>query len=120
MDKNSAQFRKNIVFALVVGLSTLSIFSLGYFVANSFTFQRPPIVVERISTIAMGQADGNSYPNQNSAIIQGGQVVASANSDKYHFEWCLSAARIKEENKIFFESASLAEAAGLTLAGNCR
>ncbi len=47
------------------------------------------------------------------------RVVASKNSDKYHFTWCSGAKRIKEENKIWFNSAQEAESRGYTLAGNC-
>ena len=104
--------RKNLLFASGIALFVIAIFSLGYLTANLVVFQRPPIVVERIADSA--------YSTANKDTMQEGSVVASANSDKYHYLWCLSASRIKEENKIFFESASLAEAAGLTLAGNCK
>ena len=46
-------------------------------------------------------------------------VVASKNSNKYHFLWCPGAKQIKETNKIYFESEAKAIAAGYTLAGNC-
>ena len=104
--------RKNLLFVSGIVLFVIAIFSLGYLTANLVVFQRPPIVVERIADSA--------YSTANKDTMQEGSVVASANSDKYHYSWCLSASRIKEENKIFFESASLAEAAGLTLAGNCK
>ena len=47
------------------------------------------------------------------------RVVASKNSDKYHFTWCSGAKRIKEENKLWFNTEAEAIAQGLTLAGNC-
>lgn len=47
------------------------------------------------------------------------KVVASKNSDKYHFTWCSGAKRIKPENQIWFTSATEAEKAGYVLAGNC-
>ena len=47
------------------------------------------------------------------------RVVASKNSDKYHFTWCSRAKRIKEENKIWFENEAVAQAAGYVKAGNC-
>ncbi len=49
-----------------------------------------------------------------------GSVVASRNGSKYHFLYCAGAKQIKEENKISFNSAKDAEAAGYTLAGNCQ
>ena len=47
------------------------------------------------------------------------RVVASKNSDKYHYTWCSGAKRIKEENKVWFNSDKEAESRGYTLAGNC-
>ncbi|MBX4190443.1 hypothetical protein KW791_04090 [Candidatus Parcubacteria bacterium] len=49
------------------------------------------------------------------------RVVASksAKSKLYHYTWCSGAQRIKETNKLWFESASAAESAGYSLAGNC-
>lgn len=47
-------------------------------------------------------------------------VVASKNSDKYHFLWCSGAAKISAKNKITFTSEAEAAAAGYTLAANCQ
>lgn len=47
-------------------------------------------------------------------------VVASKNSDKYHFLWCSGAAKISAKNKITFASEAEASAAGYTLAANCQ
>ena len=49
----------------------------------------------------------------------GGAVVGSRQGTKYHLPWCSGAQRIKEENKIWFESQAAAEAAGYTPAANC-
>ena len=47
------------------------------------------------------------------------RVVTSKNSDKYHHTWCAGVKKIKEENKVWFNSAQEAESRGYTLAGNC-
>lgn len=47
------------------------------------------------------------------------RVVVSKNSNKYHYSWCAGAKRIKEENKIWFNSVQEAESGGYALAGNC-
>lgn len=49
-----------------------------------------------------------------------GQVVASKSGTKYHYPWCTGAKQISEKNKITFESAESARAAGYTPASNCR
>lgn len=49
------------------------------------------------------------------------RVIASKKSTtkKFHYLWCSGAKQIKEENKLWFDSASAAQAAGYTLAANC-
>lgn len=51
---------------------------------------------------------------------QNGQFVGSVNSDKYHYPWCSGAKRIKNENKIWFDTKEEAEAQGYAPAGNCK
>lgn len=70
--------------------------------------------------------DESLAPNQPANAIQalptakqGGEVVASKSGSKYHYLHCPGAKQIREENKVFFPSASSAEASGYTLAGNC-
>lgn len=50
----------------------------------------------------------------------GGRLVGSRNSNKFHLPWCPGALRIKEENKVWFDSKEEAEAAGYLPAGNCK
>ena len=50
----------------------------------------------------------------------GGEYVASKKGTKYHFPWCGGAARIAEENKVWFATKEEARAAGYTPAGNCK
>ena len=49
-----------------------------------------------------------------------GEVVASVSGTKYHYPWCSGAQRIKEENKVWFESTEAARAAGYEPAANCK
>lgn len=46
-------------------------------------------------------------------------VVGSRSGTKYHLPNCPGAAKIKDENKVVFESVELAKAAGYTPAANC-
>ena len=62
----------------------------------------------------------NTTPKQNTAAVDNRVVVSKASTTrKYHHVWCASASKIKEANKLWFNSAQEAEAAGYTLAGNC-
>lgn len=67
------------------------------------------------------KSEPNSKQLQNSKLETklDTRVVASKNSDKYHYSWCSGAKRIKPENQIWFNSAQEAEAKGYVLAGNC-
>jgi methylphosphotriester-DNA--protein-cysteine methyltransferase len=48
-----------------------------------------------------------------------GSFVASKSGKAYHLPWCSGAKRIKEENKIWFQTKEEAEKAGYHPAGNC-
>lgn len=48
-----------------------------------------------------------------------GTLVASKSGTKYHLPTCPGAQQIKETNKIYFETAAAARAAGYTPAANC-
>ncbi|MBI2057763.1 MAG: hypothetical protein HYT63_02145 [Candidatus Yanofskybacteria bacterium] len=48
------------------------------------------------------------------------RVVASKNSNKYHFSWCAGAGKISDKNKISFPTEAAAIAAGYLLASNCK
>ena len=48
-----------------------------------------------------------------------GRYVASKSGTAYHFPWCQGALKIKEENKIWFQTKEEAESRGYKPAGNC-
>ncbi len=52
--------------------------------------------------------------------VPSGGVVASKSGSKYHYPSCPGAKQIKEANKISFATPAEAEAAGYTLAANCK
>ncbi len=61
-----------------------------------------------------------AIPRESSTTKPEGEVVASKNSDKYHYLWCPGAKQISENNKILFRSATEAENAGYIKASNCK
>lgn len=71
---------------------------------------RPPVRVTAAAAVAT-----EPPPEQGSR----GAYVASKNGSKYHLAWCSGAQRIKEENKIYFNSQEEAERAGYAPAANC-
>ncbi len=75
--------------------------------------------------IAMKMDDtqgGESVQNVSSkqTNISTGQIVASKNGTRYYYSHCTGINRIKEENKVYFQSKEEAEARGLTLASACK
>ena len=64
-----------------------------------------------------GEAGLDNFKKVNIGI---GTVIASKNSNKYHFSWCAGASKISDKNKITFPTEAAAIAAGLTLASNCK
>lgn len=108
----------DIFYTLIIALLAVIIFSLGYFIANLLKVQKPPIVVEKI-------ADDFNYTESSQTLQPRGagqeeKVVASVNSDKFHYLYCPGAKTIKAQNKIYFPNAAEAISAGFMLAGNCR
>lgn len=48
------------------------------------------------------------------------QIIGNKKSKIYHYSWCPSTKRIKEENKIYFNSKEEAEKEGYRLSKNCK
>jgi len=48
-----------------------------------------------------------------------GKYIASKSGTAYHFPWCAGAQKIKEANKIWFNTKEEAESRGYKPAGNC-
>lgn len=61
-----------------------------------------------------------SKPPDSSVMASGaGMYVGSKSGKTYHLPWCSGAKRIKEENKIWFQSKEEAQGRGYRAAANC-
>ena len=114
--------KKNIFLIILIILVSLLSFQLGRISKTA----SQPIKIEKASVQEIFTESQNSKIKVQSSDSESGgveridfRVVVSKNSDKYHFLWCSGAKRIKEENKIYFNSEEEAISAGYTLAGNC-
>lgn len=120
-------FLRQFSVALIVVLTGTLSFGLGRLTVVRDT---PPVRIEYDPSIIsnMSSTSGKKSEKLNNtntaSVIQGiskdEQVTASIKGTKYHFSHCSGAKQISEANKIVFESATLAEAAGYTLAANCK
>lgn len=63
---------------------------------------------------------GEEVPKVEASVLTSSEVVGSIKGTKYHYSHCSGARQISEANKIIFKNAALAEAAGYTLALNCK
>ena len=114
--------KKNIFLIILIILVSLLSFQLGRISKTA----SQPIKIEKASVQEIFTESQNSKIKVQSSDSESGgveridfRVVVSKNSNKYHFLWCSGAKRIKEENKIYFNSEEEAISAGYTLAGNC-
>lgn len=72
-------------------------------------------VVEPLENLA-AIAEAASFPDDARGV---GNVVASKNGTKYYLTTCSGANRIKQENRVYFDSIEAARAAGYEPAANC-
>jgi len=96
-----------LVSVLSFGLGRMSVVSSVPVTAHSGAVLRTlPVAEEKEVEVV---ADQTAEPT----------LVASKSGTKYHYTWCSSAARITEENRVYFTSTTEARAAGYTPAANC-
>ena len=118
----SPLFRK-IFLALVIILTAGLSFGIGRL---SVVGDRGTVTIEFDPTLQQTPSKASLNTNQSATTINAftpdsrGQVVVSKNGQRYHFAHCSGAKQIKEENKVYFSTPEAAEAAGFTLAANCR
>ncbi len=119
--------------AVFLAVSGLSVW-LGYS-ARAKVAQASPVVIECPQTAYVASAEtlapstlartakGTSVSGSSPAVSVGGAssgaYVASKSGKKYYPVACASANRIKDANKVYFQTAAAAVAAGYGAAANC-
>lgn len=107
--KNSAVLILVLIFFLGLGLGLL-------IRPNNPT----PIIIDKNVKIGLPAREAKLSENSDKSFnFAGGNFVASINGKAYYPKGCKSANVIKEENRIWFESAEDAEADGYNRAKNC-
>ena len=97
--------KDDIFLVIIIILFALICFAFGRI--SAIREGKFPISVESASHI------------QTDTQVPRGELVGSKNGTVYHYTSCPGAKRIKEENKIFFNSREEAEKAGYRPAANC-
>lgn len=115
-----------VFFSILLTLIAVASFGLGRLSAEentilTKTYQQNAQISVKNSTKVVEEASLN-ISKQESSDVSGvaGQYIASKNGAKYHLPWCSGAKRIKEENKIWFNTKIEAEDAGYSSALNCK
>jgi len=106
-----------IAILILVGFAS---FGLGKI--SNYEKDKTPISILKtreamIATVMESQTSTNSA--QDTSKRTNVIVVASKSGTKYYYPWCTGVNRIKEENKVWFNSIESAKGAGLTPASGC-
>ncbi len=107
-----------IVFSVILVLTCLASFGLGRLSVQKPAQNDTVSIIGQVSTYEdySGSKQGGGYQESESSY---GVYVASRSGTKYYLPSCSGASRIKEENKIWFNSTSEAESAGFTKSSTC-
>ncbi len=121
------EFMQNsdILLSILIVAISLSSFALGRY---SVTEKATGTISSQQKAEVVNSMNGGSVPGVEKEVPtetsvspqQGSEYVASKNGTKYHLPWCSGAKRIKEENKVFFQTKEEAEKAGYAPASNCK
>jgi len=97
-----------LIFIILLAFSIL-----GFLELSSENKQKTPIKILNLADVS--QTMNTSLSSNNSTT-----VIASKSGKKYYYPSCAGVKRIKPENQVQFATPALAEAAGYTLAVNCK
>jgi hypothetical protein len=78
-------------------------------------YVKPKIIIEQKSLKYKDMS-----PMKDDKIPESAPIVASKNGTKYYYSHCSGVGRIKEENRLYFDSFQEAESAGYEIAKNCQ
>ena len=84
---------------------------------GSFGLGRLSAVEGAKSPVAIENLQGTEVPQ---GMPLGGDYVASRSGSDYYFPWCSGAQKLAASNRIWFQSASAARAAGYVLSRGCK
>jgi len=121
VDTNQYSGKNEIFLILLVSLIAFISFGLGRLSTIDSTPKNPIHIEDSVQY--QGATSNGALQNTLKTTSKGeigGFLVASKSGSKYHFPWCSGAGRIKEENKIWFNTVGDARAAGYTPAANCK
>lgn len=109
---------ENLIPVLVLILATTASFGLGVLAGRDMGGGTVVGAVSASKGVHIASSTLEMAP-AGSVSAETGEYVASRNGTKYYLQSCGGAGRIKEENKVWFQSVEEAVSAGYTPASNC-
>lgn len=120
--------QRDLYLAALVFLMSTASFGLGRL--SVIWPEKEPIRIDQVGEVdksafglgkiaPVGNSTERSDSPTSSISSSRGNFVASRNGSSYHLPDCPGAKQIKEENKIWFQTAEAARAVGYKPAGNC-
>lgn len=113
-------YKNDIFIALLIFLTGFASFGLGQL--SILWSDTQPITIEDAApknTATARKRAPAALQQAVAAFATQGTYVASKSGAAYHYPWCSGAKRIKEENKVWFETIEDAKRAGYRPAANC-
>lgn len=105
---------------LVLILATTASFGLGVLAGKDMKVEMGVGAVSASKGVQIASSTLETAPSGVvSGSVEAGVYVASRNGTKYYLPSCGGAGRIKDENKVWFQTAEEAVSAGYTPASNC-
>ena len=111
------KIKDDLFIILMIFLVGIASFGLGKL--SSFEKKKVPISILNTQESMYASVLESIHPSNKEDVKEKGTVVASKSGTKYYYPWCSGVNRIKEENKIWFNSIEEAKARGLTPASGC-
>lgn len=112
--------KSDLYVAALIFLVSLTSFGLGRL--SVLWPKKEPITIEQpnVERQKTNESSVGSLPSSlGISLSTKGKYVVSKSGKAYHLPWCPGALKIKEENKIWFQTKEEAEKAGYKPAGNC-
>lgn len=116
-EEKGLKIKGDLYIVLIIILVGTASYGLGKI--SSFEKDKTPISIMRTkeSVLSTVLESVPSIQAKNTSV--NGVVVASKSGTKYYYPWCTGVNRIKEENKVWFDSIEKAKAVGLTPSAGC-
>lgn len=115
--ENGLKIKDDLFVVFLIFLVGMASFGLGKI--SSLEKRKVPISILNTQESMYASVSESIQTDKKVDATEKGTVVASKSGTKYYYPWCSGVARIKEENKVWFNSIDEAKARGLTPASGC-